>query len=204
MLAYTSALASEYAPNDQKLSGLVLLCLDIQLEQSFADYSPYISHPYTDGKAFSCVSGLLILLTPALLFLFLPERIIGFPLTKRPKNALEKANRILRQMKLSSLQIYQPGNKAVKNSTFFFIWKTIKKGYDFIVDCIFSFFYCTLFSDQLDTKAGNRCRTVAVFSDISGLLFNLGAFAGIIIQGYLSARFGLRKVICSFLLLRPW
>jgi len=34
----------------------------------------------------------------------------------------------------------------------------------------------------------------------AGILFNLGAFLGILTQGYLSAAFGLRKVICFFLL----
>ena len=57
-------------------------------------------------------------------------------------------------------------------------------------------YFLTMWIQKLASAAGLSI-SLAIYA---GTVFNLGAFVGIISQGYLSSRFGLRRIICSYLL----
>jgi MFS family permease len=58
-----------------------------------------------------------------------------------------------------------------------------------------------VFFDQLDSQIGDQCRLVDGEAIYAGTVFNLGAFVGIITQGYFSSIYGLKRTIGVFLLL---
>jgi len=121
-------------------------------------------------------------------------------LKAQPKNTLQKANKILAAMKLELLKEL-PAKEikkakttvvtlfagSIKNSTIL-LWAA------FLL-CFAALYFLTSWIPKLASNAGLS----ASLSIYAGIFFNLGAFIGIITQGYLSAKFGLRKVICYFL-----
>jgi MFS transporter, AAHS family, 4-hydroxybenzoate transporter len=61
--------------------------------------------------------------------------------------------------------------------------------------CFATLYFLTSWIPKLATTAGLPL-ALAIYA---GTVYNLGAFFGIITQGYLSSRFGLRRTICGFL-----
>ena len=57
-------------------------------------------------------------------------------------------------------------------------------------------YFLTMWIPKLATNAG-LALNLAIYA---GTVFNLGAFFGIVTQGYLSGRLGLQRVICGFLI----
>jgi len=200
MLACTSTLASEYAPAQTKnfwvsfvmagypvgavLSGLVATQLIAQ----------------QGWPAMYIFSGIVTLLTIPVGYFFLRES-IEFLLKKQPARALEKVNSILVRMKLSILStlpiVEQKQAKTTVTQLFtadqkratIFIWTA------FLL-CFAALYFLTSWIPKLASITG-LSTSLSIYA---GILFNLGAFLGILTQGYLSATFGLRKVICFFLL----
>jgi len=200
MLACTSTLASEYAPAHTKnfwvsfvmagypvgavLSGLVATQLIAQ----------------QGWPAMYIFSGIVTLLTIPVGYFFLRES-IEFLLKKQPARALEKVNSILVRMKLSILStlpiVEQKQAKTTVTQLFtadqkratIFIWTA------FLL-CFAALYFLTSWIPKLASITG-LSTSLSIYA---GILFNLGAFLGILTQGYLSATFGLRKVICFFLL----
>ena len=200
MLSYTSALASEYAPNRSKAFWISFVMSGYPIGAVLCGLLSVFLTPVFGWESTFLVSGLLILLTPALLYLFLPES-LAFLFTKRPKNALEKANRILSKMKLQHLADLPAIETGISKSELSsLLGKKYKRDTVLLWVAFFlsftTLYFLTSWIPKLAADAGSSL-TLAI---IAGLLFNLGAFGGIITQGYLSVRFGLRRVICTFLI----
>ena len=201
MLAYTSALASEYAPNRSKAFWISFVMSGYPIGAVLCGLLSVYLTPVYGWESTFLVSGLLILLTPAFLYLFLHES-LAFLFTKQPKNALEKANRILRKMRLQQLADLPTIEKRVSKSPLSSLFvKESKRDTALLWIAFFlsftTLYFLTSWIPKLATDAGISL-TIAI---LAGLFFNLGAFGGIITQGYLSVRFGLHKVIFIFLIL---
>ena len=201
MLAYTSALASEYAPNRSKAFWVSFVMSGYPIGAVLCGLLSVYLTPVYGWESVFLVSGLFILLTPAFLYLFLHES-LAFLFTKQPINALEKANRILSKMKLQQLADLPPIETRISKSQLSSLfgkeskWDTALLWIAFFLSFT-TLYFLTSWIPKLAADAGISL-TLAI---LAGLLFNLGAFGGIITQGYLSVRFGLRKVICIFLIL---
>ena len=83
----------------------------------------------------------------------------------------------------------QPKNALKKSNKIILLWSS------FLL-CFAALYFLTSWIPKLASNAGLS----ASLSIYAGIFFNLGAFIGIITQGYLSAKFGLRKIICFFLI----
>jgi MFS family permease len=126
---------------------------------------------------------------------------LEFLFKKQPAKALQKANSILAAMKLALITTLPQKESNTKKTTVTSLFSSDKKTVTLILWAAFFLSFATLY---FLTSWIPKLASIAGLSDklsiYSGILFNLGAFAGIITQGYLSAKLGLRKVICWFLL----
>lgn len=200
MLACTSALASEYAPQKSKAFWISFVMAGYPIGAVLCGILSASLIPLYGWKITYLFSGLLIFITIPFLFLFLKES-LEFIYTKQPKNALVKSNRILLQMKIKPLETLPDIEIKKTVSSLPALFEKNKKRDTILLWLAFflsftALYFLTSWIPKLATDAGLSL-SLAIFG---GLVFNLGAFAGIITQGYLSARFGLRKVICGFLL----
>jgi MFS family permease len=154
----------------------------------------------TNGwQAMYYFAGAVTLLTIPIVMLFLKES-VAFLLQAQPKNALQKANKILAAMKQELLkELPLKEIKKTKNTVVTLFVGNIKKStillWTAFLLCFATLYFLTSWIPKLASNAGLS----ASLSIYAGIYFNLGAFLGIITQGYLSAKFGLRKVICYFL-----
>ena len=200
MLACTSTLASEYAPSQTKnfwvsfvmsgypvgavLSGLVATQLIAQ-------------HGWPSIYIFS---GIVTLLTIPVGYFFLKES-IDFLLLKQPTQALQKVNSILVSMKLVSISTLPSIEQKQAKTNVTLLFTANQKSATNLTWAAFLFCFAALyFLTSWIPKLASITGLSTSLSIYAGILFNLGAFVGIITQGYLSAKFGLRKVICFFLL----
>ncbi|MCH6236378.1 MFS transporter [Cognataquiflexum rubidum] len=200
MLACTSTLASEYAPQRTKnfWVSFVMSGYPVGAVLSGLVATQLIAHQ--GWPSMYIFSGIVTLLTIPLGFFFLKES-IDFLLKKQPTQALQKINSILLSMKLKSISTLPSidQNQAKTNVTMLFNADlksaTILTWTAFLM-CFAALYFLTSWIPKLAFITG-LSNSLSIYA---GILFNLGAFVGILTQGYLSAKFGLRKVICFFLL----
>ncbi len=201
MLASTATLAAEYAPTKTK---------DFWVSVAVSGYpvgavlmgllTAYITPIYGWEMVFK-VAGVLTFITLPFVFIFLSES-LDYLLKSQPKNALKQANEILVKMneeQLTTLPVYSK-EEIVKKSVASILSKNLKNPtirlWIAIFMCFATLYFLTSWIPKLATIAGLSL-SLAIYA---GTVFNVGAFFGIISQGYLSARFGLTKTICAYLI----
>jgi MFS transporter, AAHS family, 4-hydroxybenzoate transporter len=185
MLACSSAMAAEYATDKTKnfwisavMSGYPVgaVLSGLAANNLIANYG---------WRAMYFFAGIVTLLTIPFVFFLLKES-LDFLFKKQPANALQKANSILIDMQLAPATILPQKEISINKTAVTSLFSSDKKSVTLILWAAFFLSFAAGLSDKL--------------SIYSGIFFNLGAFIGIITQGYLSAKFGLRKVIFYFLL----
>jgi len=147
-------------------------------------------------------AGILTLITIPLIVFFLAES-LDFLVKTQPAGALRKLNRLLAKMRLpllTELPVFPKSDKQ-KNRVSALLapqlkWPSLKLWLG-----LFMSFATLYFLTSWIPKLASITGMSVVQAIYAGSIFNLGAFAGIITQGYLSARFGLRGTISLFLLL---
>ena len=198
MLASTAALTAEYTPHRSKdfwvsaviagypvgavLSGMVA-----------AEFVPKIGWQFMFK-----IAGLASIVTLPFIIFFLSES-VEYYLKKQPKGSLTKVNRILRKMSRKPITDLPKRDARVRGipardliapafrRSTLQLWLALF--------CAFaSLYFLTSWIPKLASDAGLSLR-LAIYA---GTIFNLGAFIGILIQGYLSTRFGLKRVIGFF------
>lgn len=199
MLACTSTLASEYAPLHTKnfWVSFVMSGYPVGAVLSGLVATKLISH--YGWSSLYIFSGIVTLLTIPLGYFFLKES-IDFLLKKQPKQALQKVNSILDSMKLKSISTLPFIEQKQVNTNVTMLFTADRKRATILtwtafIMCFAALYFLTSWIPQLASITG-LSTSLSIYA---GILFNLGAFVGIITQGYLSAKFGLRKVISLFL-----
>lgn len=200
MLACTSTLAAEYAPQRTKSFWVSFVMAGYPagaiLSGISADY--IITHYGWQGFFFS--TGVITLLTTPIIFLLLNDS-IEFLLKKQPANALVKINQLLQSMNQQALTILPAKEITYSKSSVVVLFNPAKiKSTIFLWLSFFLSFAALYFLTSWIPKLAAIAGMSAARSIYAGILFNLGALLGIIYQGYLSAKFGLKNVICLFLL----
>jgi AAHS family 4-hydroxybenzoate transporter-like MFS transporter len=200
MLACTSTLASEYAPSQTKnfWVSFVMAGYPVGAVLSGLVATQLIANEGWPSMYF--FSGIVTLLTIPVGYFFLEES-IEFLLKKQPRSALQKVNLVLVGMKLnilSKLPIVE--QKQVKTNVTMLFTADQKSATIFTWTAFLMCFAALYFLTSWIPKLASITGLSTSLSIYAGILFNLGAFLGILTQGYLSAAFGLRKVICFFLL----
>jgi len=200
MLASTAALTSEFAPNRSKDFWVSFVLAGYPLGAIITGYLAAALVPIHGWQIMFKIAGVASLVAIPLIYFFLSES-IAFYLKKQPKLALEKVNRIMNKMKLEPIQILP---EKAPNSVGIPVKKLFSKNYKLATfqlwTALFFAFGCLYFLlswiPKLATDAGLTMK-LAIYA---GTVFNVGAFIGILIQGYISSKIGLKKTISIFLI----
>lgn len=200
MLASTATLTSEYAPLKTKDFWVSFVMSGYPIGAVLSGLAAAQIIPVYGWRAMFQIAGVATLITLPLIWFFLSES-LDFLLKTQPKNALTKANAILSKINrptlselppLSMYSIEKPSVNSLliperRNSTVQ-LWIALFLAFG-------SLYFLTTWIPKLASTAG-LSEKLAIYA---GTVFNLGAWLGIVTQGYLSSRFGLRHTIFGFL-----
>ncbi len=223
MLASTATLTSEYAPIKTKDFWVSFVMSGYPIGAVLSGLAAASIIPAYGWRTMFQVAGVATLATFPLIFFFLAES-LDFLLKKQPVGALEKANAILQKIGQPILQKLPPLSISMSDSgcrtsetttnpadianltadiekpslsalltpqrrlSTLQLWLALFMAFG-------SLYFLTTWIPKLASNAGLSME-LAIYA---GTVFNLGAFVGIVTQGYLSSRFGLRRTIFGFL-----
>jgi MFS transporter, AAHS family, 4-hydroxybenzoate transporter len=200
MLACSSAMAAEYATEKTKNFWISVVMSGYPVGAVLSGLAANNLIANYGWRAMYFFAGIATLLTIPFVFFLLKES-LEFLFKKQPANALQKANGILAAMKLVPVTVLPEKEINTNKTAVTSLFSSDKKRVTLI---LWSAFFLSFAALYFLTSWIPKLASIAGLSDklsiYSGIFFNLGAFIGIITQGYLSAKFGLRKVICWFLL----
>ena len=146
------------------------------------------------------VAGAVTLLSLLPVWLWLPES-IDFLLKTRPAGALDAVNRVLLRMGRGTLAELPPRESiTVSRASVTELLSPARKESTLWLWTGYFASYATLyFLLSWIPKLANSSGLSLELAIHAGTLFNLGAVFGIVGQGWLSGKFGLRRMICTFL-----
>jgi benzoate transport len=209
MLASLTSLVSEYSSNKRRNLCIGFVLGGYPIGATLTGLLAAWLIPEFGWRSMFLAGGLIsTLLLPVVIFA-LPES-LEFLLKKQPSNALKKANVILTKMNIEPLQELpdvkvREGQSIQKDSAVRNILNlltpqmrnsTLKLWTSF-----FMAFFTLYFLVSWIPKIAEDTGLSVVQGAYSGAIFNFGSFFGIVFLGYISYRFGLRRVILIFMLM---
>ncbi len=201
MLASLSALASEYAPARYRAFAVTFAVAGYPAGATVAGLAAGIVLPEYGWRGMFLLVGLASLILLPFVWLLLPES-VQFLLARQPKNALERANRYLMAQGLPPLDHLPARGEAATGSPVRRLFAHDLRFGTLLIWGAFFFSFFTLYFltswiPRIGVGAGYPLSTA-----INGsLLFNVGAFFGLITLGWFAARVELAKLIGIFFLL---
>ncbi len=195
MLATTAALTAEYTPNKTKDFWVSFVISGYPIGAVISGLIAAKVIP-TNGWAYMFqLAGFATLITIPLIYFFVAES-LDFYVKSQPKNALEKLNEILNKMgqkSVAQLPEKQIDTKIIPVNNLLsgnYRQSTIQLWIGLFM-AFAALYFMTSWIPKLASNAGLSLK----LSIYAGTVFNIGAFFGIITQGYLSSKFGLKKTI---------
>ncbi len=199
LLASTATIAAEYAPDRKRnfIVGFVLSGYTIGAFLSGLVAARVI--PEHGWQAMFVVAGLLTLATLPLAWWLLPES-PDFLARVRPQGALERINAILRRMSLPPLAGLPEVDDVESAASVAALLHPARRASTLLLWVAFFMAFGTLYFllswiPKLAAETGLPL-DVAIYA---GAVFNLGAFFGICLQGWLSLTLGLTRTIAGFM-----
>ncbi len=199
MLASAATMTAEYAPDRRKnfLVSAVLAGYPVGATLSGVVAASII--PEFGWRIMFTVAGVATALAFPLVYLLLPES-LNFLVKVRRANALEKANRILTSMGCARFRELPPAAAPAERSKLSSLFAAGKSTPTLWLWLAFFMSFATLYFllSWIPLLAANTglSPSLAIYA---GAVFNLGAFFGILLQGYSSELLGLRRAIGVFL-----
>jgi benzoate transport len=199
MLATAATMGAEYAPDRNRNLIVSFVLSGYPLGAVLSGIAAASIIPEYGWRAMFIVAGSVTLVTLPIVWLALPES-LDFLIKTRPAGALDKANHILRKMGYEGRSELPPAPEEIKKASVSELFKDGRKMPTIWLWIAFftsfaTLYFLTSWIPKLASSTGLSLR-LAIYA---GTVFNLGAFFGIITQGYLSQKFGLRRVISLFL-----
>ncbi len=207
MLASTATLTAEYAPVKTKDFWVSLVMAGYPLGAIFSGLVAAEIIPHLGWRNLYQVAGIFTLSTLPFIYFFLSES-LEFLIKTQPHNALNRANTILTKLNLARLtelpetdQSVNSKDKSISSSFLSsFVFRPLSDNPTFYLWSAFFMSFATLyFLTSWIPKLATASGLSVQLSIYAGTIFNLGAFFGIVLQGYLSSKFGLKRVIFCFL-----
>lgn len=200
MLASTATLTAEYAPTRTKDFWVSFVMAGYPIGAVLSGMAAARIIPDYGWRAMFVTAGLTTLLTLPIIYFFLSES-LDFLVKARPNGALEKTNALLRKMGEQPLTDLPPLSVTVAKASVAELFTPNRKSATLLLwTCLFlsfaTLYFLTMWIPKLAASTG-MSMNLAIYA---GTVFNLGAFFGIVSQGYMSARLGLQRVICGFLI----
>jgi benzoate transport len=201
MLASTPALASEYAPERSKDFWVSLVMSGYPTGAVVSGMAAAKIIPGYGWQAMFQAAGIATLMTLPLIY-FLAAESLDFLFKTRPPNALPKANKILARMgisQLTELPPARPREERAKASVVSLLTKNYRISTLRLWVAFFLAFATLYFLVSWIPKLAESTGLSLELAIYAGTVFNLGSVPGISLQGYLSGKFGLSRVVCVFL-----
>ena len=200
MLASTVSLVSEYTPNRSRDFWVSFILAGYPIGAILAGYLSNYILKYYSWEVVYIIFGLISIFFIPIIYFFLLES-VDFLIKNQPKNALSRVNLILKKLDLSKIKILPSkinvGSKIPVNRLF------KGKYFDSTIKLWMAFFFsfaCLYFLISWIPKMVTELGLSLELGIYSGTVFNIGAFFGIVTQGYFSSKFGLKKIISIFLI----
>jgi benzoate transport len=199
MLATSATMGAEYAPDRNRNFIVSIILSGYSIGAVLSGIAAASIIPEYGWRTMFIVAGSATLVTLPIVWLLLPES-LDFLIKTRPAGALDKANRILRKMGYEGRSELPPAHGEIKRASVSELFKSGRKMPTIWLWVAFltsfaTLYFLTSWIPKLASSTGLSLK-LAIYA---GTVFNLGAFFGIITQGYLSQKFGLRKIISLFL-----
>lgn len=204
ILASLAAIASEFAPEKYKSLAVVSITLGYPLGAMFAGMIASQILPVYDWPAMYYGGAAVNVLLAVLVWLYIPES-MQYLVRKRPADALHRINHtltLISRPQLSTLPPYNPPQH--KSGTLLsnmlallgpgYRTKTITLWLTFFF-CFICLYFLLSWIPKMLIDAGFAEQQ----SLMGGTAFNLGAFFGVLLVGFLATRFTLSSVIGLFL-----
>ena len=201
MLASTVSLVSEYTSDRSKDFWISFVLAGYPVGAVLAGYlSNIILSKYSWQYVYIVFGSFSLLLIPVVYY-FLFES-LGFLIKSQPINAISRINRIFDKLKIANIKAlpaYKKNNNQIAINELLnkkYMAPTLKLWIAF-----FSAFVCLYYLISWIPKLVTDMGLSMELGIYSGIIFNVGAFLGIITQGYLSSKFGLKRVVSTFMIL---
>jgi len=201
MLASTAALTAEYTLNKSKDFWISFVLGGYPIGAVSAGYIAAAVVPTYGWELMFKLAGFASIITIPFIYLFLSES-IEFYLQKQPQNALNKVNSILKKMKLELLStLPEKPSKKIGIPVTQLLTKDYKVATLKLWTSLFFAFGCLYFLISWIPKLASNTGLSMELAIYAGTVFNIGAFFGVLTQGYISTRIGLKKTITLFLVI---
>lgn len=201
MLASTATLTAEYTPNKTKDFWVSFVISGYPIGAVLSGLVAAKVIPQLGWQTMFQLAGFATTIAVPLIFFFLSES-VDFYLKAQPKNALLNVNAILAKMGINPLPALPTYNEQKAEVSFksmlteefkiptFQLWGALFMAFA-------TLYFLTNWIPKLASNAGLSME-LAIYA---GTVFNMGAFVGIVVQGYFSSIYGLKKTIGIFLLM---
>ncbi|MCP9770445.1 MFS transporter [Lacihabitans sp. LS3-19] len=201
MLASTAALTAEFTPNKTRDFWVSFVISGYPIGAVISGLVAAKVIPAEGWEQMFRYAGIVSLVSVPLIIIFLSES-IDFYIKAQPKNSLQKINQILNKMGFDAIselpekapkQAAIPVDKLLKG-------KYLKPSIELWIALFMAFaalYFMTSWIPKLASDAGLSLK-LAIYA---GTVFNIGAFFGIVTQGYFSSKYGLKKTIGIILIL---
>jgi AAHS family 4-hydroxybenzoate transporter-like MFS transporter len=201
MLASTAALTSEFTPNHSRNFWVSFVISGYPVGAVASGLVAASVIPNDGWEQMYRYAGLASLVSIPLIIFFLSES-MEFYVKAQPKNALAKINAILGKMNMESISALPPKGESQSAIP---VGKLLKGKYKIpslqlwlaLFMAFGALYFMTSWIPKLATDAGLSME-LAIYA---GTVFNVGAFFGIVTQGYFSSKYGLKKTIGIILVL---
>ena len=207
MLASLTSMAYEYAPTVRRNLAVSFVLGGYPVGAMLTGVMAASLIPEFGWRSMFYAGSAISLLMIPIVFILLPES-LEFLLYKQPAHALQRTNAILRRLKLepiNELPQQTPQVKSSKGSLFANVRSlmtedrlspTLKLWIAFFM-AFFSLYFLLSWIPKIAEGTG----LTPAQGSYAGAIFNLGSFFGIVCLGYISNRFGLKRMILLFMLL---
>jgi benzoate transport len=201
MLASTASLASEYTPNKTRDFWVSFVISGYPIGAVVAGLVAAKVIPAEGWQQMFRIAGIASMFSVPLILFFLSES-IDFYLRTQPQNALEKLNKILAKMNIQPLESLPIIDKIKSKLPVDQLLKTdFKKPTLQLWAALFMAFAALYFLTSWIPKLAKDAGLSMELAIYAGTVFNIGAFFGIITQGYFSSKYGLKKTLGVILVL---
>lgn len=199
MLASLTSMVSEYAPDRHRNLCITTLHAGYPIGAIITGYMAAWMLPEYGWRTLFITAGVVSLVAVPLVYLLLPES-LEFLANKQPKNALPRINRILARMTQDPLDsLPEKLDASANGGGLKALFSPPLKTPTLILWLAFMMSFATLYFllswvVKLAVESGLNIED-AMFA---GIALNLGAFFGSLSLGYLSGKFGLKRIITLF------
>lgn len=201
MLASTAALTAEFTPNKSRNFWVSFVISGYPVGAVISGLIAAKVIPSDGWEQMYVYAGWASLVSIPLIIFFLSES-VDFYIKAQPKNALSKINVILSKMGHDPISALPAKGKAqsaipIKEVLSGAYLKPSLQLWTALFMAFAALYFMTSWIPKLASDAGLSLE-LAIYA---GTVFNIGAFFGIVTQGYFSSKYGLKKTIGVILIL---